>query len=352
MSELPTPGTGKIDLRSDTKTLPSPEMRRAMAEAEVGDDVAGEDPTINRLEATCAERLGKEAGLFVVSGTMGNLVCLYTHTRPGQDLIIERWAHLYNFEVGGLAEICGLVARPIEGERGRMTPEQVEAAITPADNIHKSPTGLLALENSHNVAGGTVLTVEQTQALCEVAHAHSVPVHLDGARVFNAAVAVGVEVSELVAPVDTLQLCFSKSLGAPVGSMVCGPADFIEETRRVRKVFGGGMRQAGVIAAAAEVALEETPPRLAEDHANARLIAETLAELPGISIDLETVQTNIINFALEREDLDAEGLCEALAAYDIIATFRDFAHIRFVTHVQVTRSDAERVCAALEEVLG
>jgi len=349
---LPTPETGKIDLRSDTKTLPSPAMRRAMAEAEVGDDVAGEDPTINRLEATCAERLGKEAGLFVVSGTMGNLVCLYAHTRRGQDLIVERRAHLYNFEVGGLAEICGLVARPIEGERGRMSPRQVEAAITPADDIHKSPTGLLALENSHNLAGGTVLSVEQTQALCDVAHAHGVPVHLDGARVFNAATALGVEVSDLVAPVDTLQLCFSKGLGAPVGSMICGPADFIEETRRVRKLFGGGMRQAGVIAAAAEVALQETPPRLAEDHANARLIAETLAELPGISIDLETVQTNMLYFAVDREDLTATGLCDALIAWDIIAAPRDEREIRLVTHVQVTRSDAERVCAALREVLG
>ena len=349
---MPTPETGKVDLRSDTKTLPSPAMRRAMAEAEVGDDVAGEDPTINRLEATCAERLGKEAGLFVVSGTMGNLVCLYAHTRRGQDLIVERRAHLYNFEVGGLAEICGLVARPIEGERGRMSPEQVEAAITPADNIHKSPTGLLALENSHNLAGGTVLSVEQTQALCDVAHAHGVPVHLDGARIFNAATALGVEVSELVAPVDTLQLCFSKGLGAPVGSMICGPADLIEETRRVRKLFGGGMRQGGVIAAAAEVALQETPPRLAEDHANARLIAETLAELPGISIDLETVQTNMLYFAVDREDLTAPGLCDALIAWDIIAAPRDEREIRLVTHVQVTRSDAERVCAALREVLG
>ncbi len=349
---MPTPGTGKIDLRSDTKTLPSPAMRQAMAEAEVGDDVSGEDPTVNRLEATCAERLGKEAGLFVASGTMGNLVCLYTHTRRGQDLIVERRAHLYHFEVGGLAEICGLVARPVEGERGRMSPEQVEAAITEPGNIHTSPTGLLALENSHNLAGGTVLSVEQTQALCEVAHAHGLPVHLDGARIFNAAVAAGVEVSELVAPVDSVQICFSKGLGAPVGSMICGTADFIEEARRVRKLFGGGMRQAGVIAAAAEVALRDTPPRLAEDHANARLIADTLAQLPGISVDLETVQTNMVYFAVDREDLTAPALCDALGAYDIIAAPRDEREIRFVTHVQVSRSDAERVCAALTEVLG
>lgn len=351
---MATPGTGKIDLRSDTKTLPTPEMRRAMAEAEVGDDVAGEDPTVNRLEADCAERLGKEAGLFVVSGTMGNLACLCTHTRPGQDLICERLAHLYHYEAGGLARICSLVARPIEGVRGFMAPEDVEAAITPPDNIHSSPTGLLALENTHNLAGGTVLSVEQTNALCDVAHAHGLPVHLDGARVFNAAVALGVDVKELVEPVDSVQLCFSKSLGAPVGSMICGTREFVAEARRVRKVLGGGMRQAGVIAAAAQVALDTGVERLPEDHANARLIAETLAELPGISVDLETVQTNMVYFAVEREGRarNAPALCEALGAHDILASARDEANIRFVTHVQVTRGDAERVCLALEEVLG
>jgi len=349
---LPTPGTGKIDLRSDTKTLPTPEMRRAMAEAEVGDDVAGEDPTVNRLEADCAQRLGKEAGLFVASGTMGNLACLATHTRPGQDLICERLAHLYHYEAGGLARICGLVARPIEGIRGYMSPEDVEAAITPAGNIHSSPTGLLALENTHNLAGGTVLTVEQTNALCDVAHAYAIPVHLDGARVFNAAVALGVDVRELVEPIDSVQFCFSKSLGAPVGSMICGTREFVDEARRVRKVLGGGLRQGGVIAAPAQVALDTGVERLAEDHANARLIAETLAELPGISVDLATVQTNMVYFAVEREDTDAPGLCQALGACDILASARDETNIRFVTHAQVTRSDAEHVCEALEEILG
>jgi threonine aldolase len=349
---LPTPGTDKIDLRSDTKTLPSPEMRRAMAEAEVGDDVAGEDPTVNRLEASAAERLGKEAGLFVVSGTMGNLTCLHTHASPGQDLICETRAHLYHYEAGGLAHLCGLVARPIEGDRGRMAPEQVQAAIIAEGTIHTPRTGLLALENTHNLAGGTVLTVEQTRALCDVAHAHGVPVHLDGARVFNAAVALGVDASDLVEPVDSVQFCFSKSLAAPIGSMICGTTDFIEQARRFRKVLGGGMRQAGVIAAAAQVAMDTGVERLAGDHANARLIAETLAELPGISVDLETVQTNMVYFMVEREDMDAPGLCRALGAYGILASARDEASIRFVTHVQVTRSDSERVCAALREVLG
>jgi len=327
-------------------------MRRAMAEAEVGDDVAGEDPTVNRLEATCAERLGKEAGLFVVSGTMGNLVCLYTHTEPRQEMICERRAHLYNYEAGGFARICGLAVRPIEGDKGRMEPKHVEAAIIPPGNLHRAPTGLLALENTHNLAGGTVLTVEQTQALCDVAHGHGVPVHLDGARVFNAAVALGVDVKELVEPVDSVQVCFSKSLGAPVGSMICGSKDFVDEVQGVRKVLGGGMRQAGVIAAAAQVALDTGVERLAEDHANARLIAETVAGLPGISVDLETVQTNMIYLTVEREDVDAPGLCEALGAYGILADPRDQVSIRFVTHVQVSRSDTERVCAALKEVLG
>ncbi|MGD9495675.1 MAG: low specificity L-threonine aldolase [Armatimonadota bacterium] len=349
---MPLPGTNLIDLRSDTKTMPDEEMRRAMAEAEVGDDVAGEDPTVNRLEEMAAQRLGKEAALFVVSGTMGNLLGMKTHTQPGQEIVLETWAHVYRYEASGLAAFCGLLPRPVTGVHGRMDPAQVAAAISDGSNVHQARTGLLALENTHNVAGGTVLTVEQTEALCAVAHERKVPVHLDGARIFNAAVALGVDVAELVAPVDSVQFCFSKSLGAPVGSMLCGTAEYIARARRYRKMIGGGMRQAGVIAAAAIVALERSPQRLHEDHANARKIAETLAELPGIHVDLETVQTNIVNLEVRREDIDAPGLCRALGDEDILATSRDAVRIRLVTHVQVTAEDTERVCAALRRILG
>ena len=349
---MPLPDSDVIDLRSDTKTMPDPEMRRAMAGAEVGDDVAGEDPTVARLEAISAERLGKEAGLFVASGTMGNLVAIRTHTRPGEEIILETRAHVYHYEASGLSMICGLLPRPVAGVHGRMDPADVEATICDGANIHRARTGLLELENTHNVAGGTVLSVEHTRALCRVAHAHRVPVHIDGARIFNAAAALEVDAAELVAPADSVQFCFSKSLGAPVGSMLCGTHEFIEQARRFRKVIGGGMRQAGVIAAAAIIALEKGPGRLHEDHAHARQIAEALAELPGISVDLATVQTNIVNLEVQREDVDAPSLCLALSTCDILAVPRDDRHIRLVTHVQVTDEDTDRVCRALREILG
>jgi threonine aldolase len=349
---MPIPGTNLVDLRSDTKTMPDPRMRRAMAEAEVGDDVAQEDPTVKRLEELSAERMGKQAGLFVASGTMGNLVAMRTHTRPGEEIVFETWAHIYRYEASGLSVICGLLPRPVTGEHGRMDPARVAAAFADGSDLHRARTGLLELENTHNIAGGTVLSVEQTRALCHVAHEHGVPVHLDGARIFNAAVALDVDVAELVAPVDSVQFCFSKGLGAPIGSMICGSREFIAECRRFRKVIGGGMRQAGVIAAAALIALEEGPRRLHEDHAHARQIAETLVELPGIHVDLETVQTNLVNFTVEREDVDAPSLCRALETYGILASPRDTTHIRLVTHVQVTDEDTERVCAALRQILG
>lgn len=349
---MPTPGTNLIDLRSDTKTMPDPRMRLAMAEAEVGDDVSREDPTVNRLEELSAERMGKQAGLFVASGTMGNLVAIRTHTQPGQEIVLETRAHVYRYEAGGLSVICGLLPRPVTGEHGRMDPARVAAAFSDGSNVHQARTGLLELENTHNVAGGTVLSVEQTRALCQVAHEHGVPVHLDGARIFNAAVALGVDVAELVAPVDSVQFCFSKGLGAPVGSMICGSREFIDDCRRFRKVIGGGMRQAGVIAAAALIALEEGPKRLHEDHAHARQIAETLVELPGIEVDLATVQTNIVNLRVRRADVDAPSLCRALGTCDILASPRDETHIRLVTHVQVTDEDTQRVCTALRQILG
>ncbi|MGI5816723.1 MAG: threonine aldolase family protein [Armatimonadota bacterium] len=349
---MPIPGTDTIDLRSDTKTQPDAEMRLAMSEAEVGDDKSGEDPTVKRLEEMSAEILGKEAGLFVVSGTMGNLVAIRTHTRPGQEIICERQAHIYLWEGGGISAICGLLPRLVSGVDGAMNPADVEAAISDGSNVHVGPTGLIEIENTHNMAGGTALSVEQTQAICDVAHTRHIPVHCDGARIFNAASALGVGPAELAAPVDSIQFCFSKGLGAPVGSMICGSREFIDEARSVRNVVGGALRQAGVIAAACIIALQQGRERLHEDHEHARQIADTLIELPGVTVDLATVQTNIVNLEVRREDVNARSLCRALEAYHIRAIPRSDVEIRLVTHRQVSDEDTDRVCQALREVLG
>ncbi|NSW54368.1 MAG: aminotransferase class I/II-fold pyridoxal phosphate-dependent enzyme [Armatimonadetes bacterium] len=340
-----------IDLRSDTKTLPTPEMRQAMMDAVVGDDVAREDPTVNRLEELCAEITGKEAGLFVTSGTQGNLVAMMAHTVPGQMIICHEKAHVLVYEQGGLARICGLLVHTLPGKYGALDPCELEAAV-PEDEVHKAQAGLVELENTHNNCGGTVLTKEQIDSVAEVAHAHGIPVHIDGARIFNAATALNMSVRDLTASVDSLQFCFSKGLGAPVGSMVVGSEEFIYKARRARKVVGGGMRQAGVIAAACLVALEQGVPRLAEDHANARKIAETLAALPGVCIDLDSVQTNIIFFDVCRPDIDAPLLCDRLAQYAVKASARNATSIRFVTHRDVSAADTETVCAALRDILG
>lgn len=339
-----------IDLRSDTKTLPTERMREAMRNAEVGDDVAGEDPTVNRLEEMCAALLGKEAGLFVTSGTQGNLVSMMAHTTPGQMLICHESAHIVMWEQGGLARIAGLLVHTLPGRHGALDPCEVAAAVPP-DDIHRPPLGLVELENTHNDCGGTVLTKEQIDSIAQVAHDCGVPLHIDGARIFNAATALGTTAAELTASADSVQFCFSKGLGAPVGSMVVGERGFIHRARRARKILGGGLRQAGVLAAAAIVALEDGVPRLAEDHANARRIALTLAELPGIILDLDTVQTNIIIFRVCREDLTAPQLCDRLGQYGILASARDDHAIRFVTHRDVSAADTDLVCEALADIL-
>ncbi len=340
-----------IDLRSDTKTKPTEAMRQAMAEAEVGDDVDREDPTVNKLEAVAAELLGKETGLLVTSGTQGNIVSLLSLTESGQKLILEQDAHMFHYERGGVARLAGLMVHTLPGRYGTMDPEEVETAIWP-DEIHRAPTGAVALENTHNRAGGTCLSVGHTNDICEIAHRHGVPVHIDGARIFDAAVALGVEARELVADADSVTFCLSKSLGAPVGSVICGEAAFITRAREYRKILGGGMRQAGIIAAAGLVALEQELPRLHEDHQKARRVAEVLAALPGVRLDLATVQTNMVLFELHRDDVTAMQLCERLAGYDINAKPRSEVEIRFVLHRDISFSDTERVCVALEEVLG
>ena len=338
-----------VDLRSDTLTLPTPEMREAMARADVGDDVWGEDPTVQRLESLAASRLGKEAGLFVTSGTQGNLVSVVAHTRAGQEVILDLDSHIYNYEVAGAAMIGHLQMRPAKTARGFLSPEQVREAIRPA-NIHLPETGLVCLENTHNRHGGTCATPEELQAVADAAHQAGVPVHLDGARLFNAAIALRRPAADFARPVDSVTFCLSKGLGAPVGSVVCGSAEFIGRARRVRKMLGGGMRQAGIIAAAGIVALERMVDRLAEDHVNARRLAEGLAALPGLSVDLATVQTNIVIVRVERGATAAAELVTGCAARKVKVHAMGPGAIRCVTHKDVDGDDIARALDAFREL--
>ena len=338
-----------VDLRSDTLTQPTPEMREAMARAEVGDDVWGEDPTVQRLEALSAERLGKAAGLFVTSGTQGNLISVLTHTRPGQEVVVDYDSHVFNNEVAGAPLIGQVQMRPTKTERGFLTPEQVRDAIRPA-NIHVPPTGLVCIENTHNRHGGTCCTPEETAAVAAVAHEAGVPVHLDGARLFNAAVALGRPAADFARPVDSVTFCVSKGLSAPVGSVICGSAEFIERARRWRKLLGGGMRQVGVLAAAGIVALERMVERLAEDHANARRLGEGLAKLPGLRVDLASVQTNIVILRVERGAAATAELVAGCAARKVKVHAMGPAAMRCVTHKDVDAEDMSRALQAFREL--
>src|SRR5687768_2047486 len=311
-----------IDLRSDTVTKPTPAMRRAMADAEVGDDVYGEDPTINRLQDRAAEIFEKQAAIFVPTGSMGNQTAIKLHTRPGQEVIIEERGHIFNFEMAAMASISGTLARPVRSNDGSgiLTWSEIAPAIHSQSAYYVAPTGMIALENSHNLAGGTLLTRDRTEDICARAHSLKIPVHLDGARVFNAAVALGESVANLARPVDSVMFCLSKGLGAPVGSMLLGSSAFIEEARVVRKMLGGGMRQAGVLAAAGLIALEETPKRLHEDHENARRLAEGLAALPGMKIDPEKVVTNIVIVDVSEASMSADRICAGLQKVGVLAS--------------------------------
>ncbi|HLF49774.1 MAG TPA: GntG family PLP-dependent aldolase [Methylomirabilota bacterium] len=337
-----------VDLRSDTLTLPTPAMREAMARAEVGDDVWEEDPTVKRLEEEAARRAGKEGALFVSSGTQGNLVSVLAQTRPGQEVILDRDCHIFNYEVAGTALIGGVQTLAIPTERGFLTPEQVRASIRPS-NVHIPQTGLVCLENTHNRHGGTCCTPEEIEAVAGVAHAAGVPVHLDGARIFNAAVAQERPLADFARHVDSLTFCLSKGLAAPVGSLVCGTRDFVARGRRLRKMLGGGMRQVGVLAAAGLVALETMVERLAEDHAHARRLAEGVARLPGCRVDLTKVQTNIVIFRVEREGGVAELVTGCLARKVKIHQIGPAA-IRCVTHKDVDRADIDRALNAFREI--
>ncbi|MGB9757556.1 MAG: low-specificity L-threonine aldolase [Candidatus Bipolaricaulaceae bacterium] len=331
-----------IDLRSDTVTKPTPGMRRAMAEAEVGDDVYGEDPTVNRLEERAAEITGKEAALFVPSGTMGNQVAIAVHTKPGQEVILEATSHIYNVEMATMARFSGVQPRVIFGERGVFTAEEVRRAIRPK-LYYLAQTGLVCLENTHNAAGGRIWPLSIAREILEVAHAHGIPVHLDGARIFNASVATGIPVSELVWGFDSLMFCLSKGLGAPVGSVLCGSREFIAEARRVRKALGGGMRQAGILAAAGLYALEHHIERLAEDHENAKILAQGLAEIPCLSVT--PPETNIVLVEILRGPTALE-LAERLKKRGVLVApagaGTEARKLRLVTHLDVPREDILR----------
>jgi threonine aldolase len=337
-----------VDLRSDTLTLPTSAMREAMARAEVGDDVWEEDPTVQRLEAMAAGLLGHEAGLFVASGTMGNLVSVLAQTRPGQEIVLDADSHIFNYEAAGAAVIGGLQTRPLRTERGFLSPDQVAEAIRPA-NIHLPPTGLVCVENTHNRHGGTLCTPEEISAVAAVAHGAGVPVHLDGARLFNAAVALGRPARDFAALADSVTFCVSKGLAAPVGSVVCGPRDFVARARRVRKMLGGGMRQVGVLAAAGIVALEQMVDRLAEDHANARRLAAGLAALPRIRLDLARVETNIVIFSVDRPG-GVETLVAGAAARKVKIHGLGPTSIRCVTHKDIDEADIDRALQAFAEI--
>jgi threonine aldolase len=343
-----------IDLRSDTVTKPTAAMRRAMAEAEVGDDVYGEDPTVNRLQERAAEMLGKEAALFVPTGSMGNQIAVKLHTRPGTEVVIEERGHIYNFEMAAMSAVSGALARPVRSSDGTgvLAWEDVAAAVHGSDAAYYvAPTSLVCIENSHNLAGGSVYTRAQTEEVCARAHDAGLPVHLDGARIFNAAAALEEPVAALAAPADSVMFCLSKGLGAPVGSLLLGTKDFIEQARRWRKLLGGGMRQAGVLAAAGLVALEETPPRLAEDHAKARRLAEGAAELPGVRIDPERVQTNIVIFDVSDTGLRSEEIAARLARDHKVLCAGFGPAIRMVTHYDVSFDDIDAALTALRTVI-
>ncbi len=341
-----------IDLRSDTVTLPSPAMRRAMADAELGDDVYGEDPTVNRLQDLAAELLGKEAGLFVASGTMGNLVSLLAHAPRGSEVILGDEAHIFHYEQGGASVVGGLAYHTIPTNKlGDLPLERMAEAIRDASNPHYALPGVICLENTHNRCGGTVLSLEYTAQVRELATAHALPLHLDGARLPNAAIALGVDLRTVSAPFDSVQLDLSKGLAAPVGGVVVGSKAFIHRAHRARKLLGGGMRQAGVIAAAGIVALEQMVERLAEDHVHARVLAEGLAELPHVRLDLETVQTNLIVFRLNPERWTPAAFINAMREHGILLGGFGDDRLRFATRYGITRAEIDATLVAAKRVL-
>ncbi|MEA2453026.1 MAG: threonine aldolase [Actinomycetota bacterium] len=339
-----------IDLRSDTVTRPTPEMRKAMADAPVGDDVFGDDPTVNSLQEFAADLLGKEAGLFVPTGSMGNQVCLGVLARPADEVVCDSGAHFLHYEGGSVAAHLGLVARPVAGDKGIITADQVAPMLRPG-NEHNPRTAVVAIENTHNAHGGKVFPLDEARAISKICRDNDVSVHIDGARIFNAQAATGIQVSEWAACADTVTFCFSKGLGAPIGSMVVSTADNIARGRVIRKRLGGGMRQVGVIAAAARVALETGPGRLGEDHDNARRLAEGLAELNDEAVDLAAVETNMVYLNLRPFSIGAPELSAALLKEGVLTLGMPGDSMRLVTHRDVSAAQTTQALDALRKVL-
>jgi threonine aldolase len=338
-----------IDLRSDTVTLPTEEMLEAIRHAKLGDDVFREDPTVNRLEEMAAEKMGKEAALLVTSGTQANLVSLMSNTKRGELVILEAESHMYWYEVGGISAIAGLLPWPLKSLLGALDPKDVEAAIRPR-NIHFPEPTLVCIENTHNRHGGTVITPDQIRAISTVAKAHGLRLYMDGARIFNAAVALKVNVKEFTRHVDNLMFCLSKGLSCPVGSVVVGTQEFIDKARKARKVLGGGMRQAGIIAAAGIVALEKLVDRLKEDHRNAKRLAEGISKIQGVAVNMERVQTNMVLFDISGLGVADELFLSKLKENGVLALANAKNKVRMVTHRGIEKEHIEKAVAAVENV--
>ena len=337
-----------IDLRSDTVTQPTADMRQAIAQAPVGDDVLGDDPTVNELEAYVADLLGKEAAVYMPSGTMTNQVALRSHTQPGDEVLLEAEAHIYYYEGGGPAALSGVSCKLLAGEGGVFTAEAVTQSLRPHDP-HFPPARLVCVENTHNRSGGRIFPLESIQDIAQVCQQKQLRLHMDGARFWNACVATGISEADYAAPFDTVSVCFSKGLGAPVGSALVGTAEQMATARRFRKMFGGGMRQAGMMAAGALYALQHQRDRLAEDHENAQLLAHGLQDIKGVAIDPEAVETNIVNFQLTERS--AEEVVKGLAQEGVAVLATGPQKIRAVTNLMVSRADIQRVLDAMTKVL-
>lgn len=340
----------RIDLRSDTVTQPTEQMRQAMATAEVGDDVMGEDPTVRKLEELAAQTFGKEAALLVPSGTMGNQIALLTHTRRGDEVIVESEAHIYFYEVGGIGALAGVQTRTIRGDEGVLTPENVRIAIR-SNDIHFPKTGLICLENTHNRAGGTVTCLDEMEALAAVAKEHDIPIHVDGARIFNAATHLGISVKELTKDADSVMFALSKGLGCPIGSMVVGTEQWIARARKWRKMLGGGMRQAGIIAAAGIIGIQEMAGRLEEDHQLAYKLADGLANMQGIELNPKRVQTNIVIYDITDTNLSVPVFLERLQGEGVLASSFGENLVRMVTHKDVSAKDIELTLEVVNKVV-
>jgi len=339
-----------VDLRSDTFTKPTPEMREMMKNAEVGDDVFGEDPTVNRLQEEVADLLGKEAGLFVASGVMGNQVAVNAHTQPGDEVILEKNAHIFYYEAGAPAMLSGVQLLTIPGEKGILSAQSIEKALRPA-NVHFPPTRLICLENTHNRAGGKIYPLDELKKIHKLAKKNNLKMHLDGARLWNASVATGISLKEYAKYFDSVMVCFSKGLGAPVGSMVIGSKEYINIAHRYRKIYGGGMRQAGIIAAGALYAVNNNIKKLSRDHENARKLAEGFNSVEGFSVDMDTVETNIVMVNIDKNFLTAEQVVAKLKKHNVFILSVGRQRLRAVTHLDVDSSNIEHAVEIIKTSL-